>query len=402
MKAFEPIKVHNCKNCSFPMRQFNPNSMMMVCESCGTRVGESTPPKYKPETPLNPLFKLHEQFEKNGATWQVIGCQSYTGSVEEWDSEDKAWERTPWAFITWWIINEAREIAWISQDITGYSWSHKKTVTSSIPVGDQSYEVGHYTMISAVGEFSYVPREAEQIRTYEKDGRSLEILLDENGKNQEIEAFHDVKLDLMELLISFGKQSVVDALKRSKTATYAAFASIICLLVGYFVLQGFEKTLITTPTVTVNSQSLKKIIPLGEFKMETSGLIELAFLANLESGNGNFDAEIVVSDSDKTSVVELPLSLWRESGRDSDGYWTESQYREAPRINLPAGDIYTLSLVPSTLQQWRSISVRGKVTRNVASLVPIIVGGVVAILLGIILSVKRRIRILHETGVAGL
>ena len=399
MKEFEPIRVHNCKNCGFPMRQFNPNSLMMVCESCGTRVGESTPPKYKPEVPMNPLFKLHEQFERNGVTWQVIGCQSYAGSVEEWDSEDKVWERTPWSFHTWWILNEAREIAWISQDKTGYSWSHKKTVSSGIPAGDRSYEVGHWTMISAVGEFSYVPREAEQIRSYEKDGRSLQLLLDEKGETQEIEAFHDVTLDLMDLLRNFGKESVVDALNRSKIAMYAAFASIACLAIGYLVMQGFEKTLITTPTVTVNTQSLKQVIPLGEFKMESKGLIELDFLASLQGGNGSFDAEVVVSDSDKTPVAELPLSLWRESGRDSDGPWTESQYRDAPRINLPAADVYKLSLVPDTLKRWQSISLRGKVTRNVVSLFPVIIGGVAAVLLGFLLSIQRRKRVRRETGV---
>ncbi len=399
MKTFEAVKVHNCKNCGFPMQQVNPNSLMMVCESCGTRAGESIPPQYIPEVPLNPLFKLHEQFEKNGVTWQVIGCQSYMGSVEEWDSEDKAWERTPWSYHTWWIINESREIAWISQDKTGYSWSHKKTVTSGIPEGDRSYEIGSYTLVSAVGEFSYIPREAEQVRIYEKNGRSMEILLDENGGNQEIEAYQDVKLDLMELLNSFGKQSVVDALKRAKLAMYAAFTSIAALVVGFFIMQGFEKTLITTPTVTIDRPSLKKVIPLGEFTMEKKGLIELDFLASLARGDGNFDAEVVVSDSDKTAVAELPLSLWRESGRDSDGPWTESQYRDAPRINLPAADKYSLSLVPDTLTKWNSISLRGKVTRNVVSFLPIVIGGVLAVLLGFIISIRRRKFIRRETGV---
>ena len=399
MKEFEPIKVHNCKNCGFPMRQFNPNSLMMICESCGTRFGESTPPKYTPEVPLNPLFKLHEQFERNGMTWQVIGCQSYAGSVEEWDSEDKVWERTPWSFHTWWVLNEKREIAWISQDKTGYSWSHKKTVNSAIPVGDRSFEVGNYTMISAVGEFSYIPREAEQIRSYEKAGRSLQLLLDAQGQTQEIEAFHDIKLDLMELLSNFGKQSVVDALKRAKTTMLAAFATIPILVIGYFAMQTQEKTLMSTETVTITSKSLKQVIPLGQFKLDNEGLLELDFKAGLERGDGSFDAEIVVSDSDKTAVAELPLSMWRESGRDSDGPWTESQWRDAPRIKIPAGSSYSLSLVPDTLKRWKSITLKGQVTRNVVSLLPIILGGIAALVLGIVLSVLRRKRTRRETGV---
>lgn len=399
MSAFEPVKVHNCKNCGFAMRQINPNSLMMVCESCGTRIGENTPPRHKPEAPINPLFKLHEQFVKNGVTWQIIGCQSYAGSVEEWDDEDNTWERTPWSYHTWWVLNEAREIAWISQDKTGYSWSHKKNITSDIPDGDRSYEVGNYTMISAVGEFSYVPRVAEQVRSYEKDGRSMEILLDENGQNQEIEAFHDVKLDLMELLESFGKQSVVDSLKRAKTTMYVAFTTILFLVIGYVVIQTFEKTLVKPTAVTINQQSLKKVIPLGEFNMESKGPVELKVRSNLASGNGNFDAEVVISDSDRTPVAQFPISLWRESGVDSDGRWTESKHSDAPRISLPAGNAYKLSLVPDTLKRWKSISVNAQVTRNVVSLFPIILGGVAALLLGLLISVLRRKRMRRETGV---
>lgn len=400
MKEFEPVKVEPCKNCGFPMRQFNPNSMMMVCESCGTRTGDNQqPPAYKPEVPNNPLFKLHAFFEMESTTWQVIGCQSYTGMVDEWDSEDDAWEQTPWNFHTWWVINEARELAWIVQDITGYSWSRKTKITSGIPEGDISYEVGHWSLLSAVGEFSYNPAENEQVLTYEKDGQSLEILLDENGKNKEIEAFKSVEIEPMDLLLGFDKTEAIKGLKRAKLATSLAMCSILCLVLGYFIMQFFEKPLMTVPKTQITTQSLKSPIDLGTFALSSKGTVEFSIRGSIDRFDGSFDGDLIIKDSDKTTVAEVPISLWRESGRDSDGPWTESQSRDAPRIVLPASDRYQLSLVPDTLKRWSQITLNGTITKNVVSLFPIITGGIAALLLTLFIMRMRRKHIRRETGI---
>ena len=400
MKEFEPVKVEPCKNCGFPMRQYNPNSMMMVCESCGTRTGDNEEaPRYKPEVPNNPLFKLHAFFEMQGITWQVIGCQSYSGVVDEWDKEDNAWEHTPWNFHTWWVINEARELAWIVQDKTGYSWSRKTKITSGIPEGDISYEVGHWSLLSAVGEFSYRPAEDEQVLTYEKDNKSLEILLDENGKNKEIEAFQAVKIDPTDLLQGFGKSDVISALNRSKLAVKFAIATVVSLVLGFFMMQTLEQELLTVPTTQITSQSLKKAIDLGTFTLDKKGLVEFSIAGTIGRGVGSFDADLVVKDSDKSIVAEVPISLWRESGRDSDGPWTESQTRDAPRIALPAGDRYQLSMMPDTLKNWSQVTLRGTITKNVVSLLPIIIGGISAVLLAFYIMRVRRKRIRKETGI---
>ena len=399
MKEFEPVRVVNCKNCGFPMRQYNPNSMMMVCESCGTRTGEDEAPRYVPQVPNNPLFKLHAFFEMEGTTWQVIGCQTYSGVVDEWDKEDNAWEHTPWNFHTWWVINEARELAWIVQEKTGYSWSRKTKITGGIPEGDISYEVGHWSLLSAVGEFSYRPAEDEQVLTYEKNKRSLEILLDENGKNKEIEAFQAVDIEPNDLLIGFGKTDVLNALKRAGLAIKLTIATVICLVLGFFVMQMFEQELLTVPPTQITSQTLKKPIELGTFTLDGKGLVEFSIAGSIGSGNGSFDADMVVKDSDKSTVAEIPISLWRESGRDSDGAWTESQTRDAPRVVLPAGDRYHLSILPDTLKSWSQVTIRGTVTKNVVSLLPIILGGISAVLLAFYIMRMRRKRVRKEMGI---
>ncbi len=407
MTGFEPVQVHPCKNCGFPMRQYNPNSRLMVCESCGTRTGEGEqPPEYVPTVPFNPLFKLHEQFELSGDTWQVIGCQSYSGVVDEWDSEDKTWERTPWSYHTWWVLNAAREIAWIVQDQTGYSWSRKVPLKSGIPVGDKTYEVGDWSLVSAVGEFSYTPPPDERLTTYEKKGYSIEILRDAAGNQQEIEAFTALPIKPLDLLQGFGKTEVIERYQRIKQAMYAAFASMVLLLLGFMLLQGFEQELFKRSDIIVNSPMTGQAIPVGHFTLEKQGLVEFAFIGSTGGGDGSFEAEIKVQDSDKTTVAELPLSLWRESGYDDEGSWTESQYGDAPRVILPGGngdrgEQYELVLQAEGFQQWSSVVLSATVTRNVVSFTPIVFGMVLALALALLLGRKLMTFLRRATGVTG-
>ena len=399
--AFEPVKVEPCQNCGFPMKQFNPNSMMMTCESCGTRTGDSQPPAYIPQVPLNPLFKLHESFDYRGDIWQVIGCQSYRGTVTEWDSEDDAWETTPWSYHSWWVINAARELAWVVQDKTGYYWSRKAKVTTGIPDNNPSYEVGDWTLVSTVGEFSYFPAENEEIRSYERDGRSLEVLLDEQGNNKEIEAFTSQPIDNMDLLRGFGSFEALNGIKRVSTVLKVAIACIICLVLGYFGMISLESKLLDIPTSNYTQASLNKSVDLGTISLDSSSLVEFSFQSSRQGRDGVFDADLVIKDSDNTLITELPVEFWRESGRDSDGPWTEDQFGSSPRIKLPAGTNYQLSLVPSAMTTWTEINVRGTVTRNVVSTLPIILAVLFLVLLVILVARKKSKYIQKSIGLRG-
>lgn len=398
MSAFEPVKVEPCNNCGFPMKQFNPNSMMMTCESCGTRTGDSQPPEYIPTVPRNPLFKLHESFDYRGDTWQVIGCQSYRGVVTEWDSEDNAWEKTPWSYHTWWVINAARELAWVVQDKTGYFWSRKAKITSGIPVNDRSYEMGEWTLNSAVGEFSYFPAENEQVKSYEKDGKILEILLDQNGNNKEIEAFTEQPIDNMDLLRGFGDIEALNGIKRVSTALKIAFASIVLLIVGFFAMMTMESTLLEIPSQKYSRTTLNNAVNLGTITLDKPSLVEFSFQSSRQSSDGTFEADIVIKDSDNAVVTELSFDFWRESGRDSDGSWVEDQFGDAPRIKLPSGKNYQISLVPTAMTNWKQITIQGTVTRNVVSSLPIIVAVLFLILLLILVARKRSKYIQKSTG----
>ena len=398
--TFEPVKDEPCPHCGYPMKQFNPNSMMMTCESCGSKTGDTQQPEYIPTVPVNPLFKLHEAFDYRGDTWQVIGCQSYRGVVTEWDSEDNNWEKTPWSYHTWWVINAARELAWVVQDKTGYFWSRKGKITSGIPEGDRSYEIGDWTLTSAVGEFSYFPAENERVKSYEKDGKSLEVLLDQNGNNKEIEAFTSQSIDNMDLLRGFGKIEALNGIKRVSTVLKVAIACIICLVAGFFAMMSMESTLLEIPSQNFSNASINKSVDLGTISLEESSLVAFSFRSSRQSRDGIFDADVLIKDSDDTVVTELPVEFWRESGRDSDGAWTEDQFGDAPRIKLPAGN-FQLSLVPSAMTNWSELTVKGTVTRNVVSTLPIIVAVLFLVLLLILVTRKKSKYIQKSTGLRG-
>lgn len=273
------------------------------------------------------------------------------------------------------------------------------TITSGIPEGDTSYEVGHWSLTNTVGELSYFPLEDEQVTSYERDNWSMEILLDEQGNKREIEAFKSEPIDPMALLEGFGKADIMARVKRAKLATKAAFASALVLAIGYGLLQLFEKTALTIPPTQITQTMINQSIPLGNLTLNSDSLMQFNVNAHIESRDGNFDGNIVIQDTDKTVVAEVPLSMWRESGRDSDGNWTESQSGNSPKILLPAGNNYQLSLVPESFLSWKTIRLNGKVVRNASSLTPVVLGGLAAILLGLFMLRRRHKVIRRETGV---
>ena len=406
MKAFEPVKVENCKSCGSTIKQFNPDSLTVICNHCGTHSegNQQTPKKNSAEAskaPQNPLLKLYETFEYKSKTWQIIGCIRYQGKVREWDSEDDTWETNPWRYNSWWVINEARELAWFTRDSTGYNWSQKTALKSRIPENDRSYEQGSWEIVSAVGEFSYFPRIGGRSTTYERNGSSIEILLDAEGNKKEIEAFTSTPMDLVDLIKVFNKTDVLSGINRIKLAQKAILASIVCLLVGYFMLSIRSESLLSVESKPIQHPLNNLVVPLGEISLESKSLVQFKFWATLPSGDGSFDAELIIKDDKNTIVSQIPINFWRTSGRDSDGSWTESTRLVSPRLKLPENKKYQLSLKPSYLGNWEKINLSGQIQKNVASLFPLILGAILLMLLLIYQSISQRKFIRKSTGMEG-
>jgi hypothetical protein len=180
-----------------------------------------------------------------------------------------------------------------------------------------------------------------------------------------------------------------------------AIACIFCLIIGFVGMLALESTLLNVKPKTYNQASLNKPIELGTISLNKKSLVEFSFKGSRQSRNGVFDADLIIKDSDNEVVTKLSVGFWRESGRDSDGAWTESQLSSSPRISLPKGDNYTLSLMPTKMTSWSQINVQGKVTRNVVSTLPIILAVLFLVLMLILLARKRSKFIKKSTGIKG-
>jgi len=405
MNSFQPVKTQSCKSCGSTIHQYNADSETVICQHCGTLSTDTDSKSIAAKKsnnsyslPENPILKLHETFTYESVTWQIIGCISYVGYVREWDSEDDVWESNPWKYNSWWVMNEARELAWIVHDSTGYKWSRKTVMTGRIPKNNRSYEEGTWNIISAVGEFSFFPKIGGEIITYEKDANSIEILLDSKGNKKEVEAFINAPIRPLHLFKAFNKTKLLADLERANLAFKIIGASALCLLIGFFALSIFTKTVLTIPTETIKHPLDKELINLGEFELNKKSLLQFKIESPPLRVNGNFDAELVIQDNRERIVSILPISLWRASGHDSDGSWTESNRVATPLLNLPANKKYTLLLKPTYLNRWKSINIKGQVKKNIASTPPIYLGGVLFVLLLIFQFAKRKNFIRKHTG----
>lgn len=405
MSVFEPVKVDNCSSCGSTIKQYCTASDTIICEHCGLSSSDENPANYLGPTsshsfsaPDNPLFKLHETFEYDSNTWQVIGCIGYQGLVREWDSEDDTWEVNPWKYNSWWVMNEARELAWVIHDSTGYKWSRKTTLLGGIPKDDINYEEGTWNVVSAVGEFSYFPAIGNTSTTYEKGERSIEILFDANGNKKEVEAFTNTPIKPLSLLQAFDKKGLVEDLKRSRLAFKVIFASFICLLLGYYILQSRSETIVSIPQEHIQHPLANELINLGEFGLDEENLLRFDMRSSLSYGDGSFEADLIIKDDQQQNVSELPITFWRESGYDSDGSWTESKSKSAPLLKLPANKQYTLYLKPTHLGRWKQLTVTGTVQKNVASSTPVYFAGALFVLLLILQWVLRKNFIRKHTG----
>jgi hypothetical protein len=298
-------------------------------------------------------------------------------------------------------MNEARELAWISHDTSGYKWSQKTILSSAIPRNDKSYEKGSWEIASAAGEFSHYPKIGGRTTTYEKNGSSIEILLDAKGNKKEIESFISSPIDPVDLLKAFNKTDILAGVNRTKLANKAIIASLLCLLIGYFILSQRSVDLLNVPSTSFDYAESFDPKPLGEISLNKNSLVQFKIAASLPGGDGGFDAELIIKDDTDAIVSEIPFSFWRSSGRDSDGAWTESTRVVSPRLNLPKNKKYQLFLKPSDYKSWRKISVSSRVQKNVVSLFPLILGAILLMLLLIYQGISQRKFIRKSTGMEG-
>ena len=362
----EHAQVFACGNCGGTVSKQHPDSNHVICHFCGCDALH--PPadglaRWRQLLDARSRFTIGSLFNYEGRQWQVIGVQCYTGTLREWDSEDAVWESNRQNYTLWWLLNQERELTWVSDYGKSRYWSQK-----FIPHGprlpasdDRNIEHGDWTLAFAAGEFSYMPADGEQRRSLEftkspkgldapdinsgSYSYSVEVGMDEQGEPEEIEFIRSRPLSNMQVLAGMGSAQLLEGVKRWAGTSNVFFGTIAAVALSY----GLLSMLFSSQDVLSGGTEAGTTTPItiGELTVADSGenySVELS--SSRFAANRYAEAALDIEDSDGEWVGGVEVEFWRETGRDSDGNWDESRYRITQRFNFDHPGTYKLTLTP--------------------------------------------------------
>lgn len=406
--AGDHAQVFACGNCGGTVSKQHPDSNHVICHYCGCDALH--PPadglaRWRQLLDARSQFTIGSLFHYKKRDWQVIGVQCYSGKIREWDSEDKTWETNSQNISLWWLLNERRELAWMSDYGKSRYWSEKFIpFKPQMPAhDDKKVEHGTWELVFAAGEFSYMPYDGEKRESREylrtpvgldapsmnssKHSYSVETGMDANGEPEEIEFIRSSKLSDSQVLAGIGMAKLLDTVKRWSTTSYVFAGTIAALLITYGIT-----TLLSDSTVVLEGStvaSTREPTELGTLKVETAGE-SFAFELASARFSANRYAEVIldIEDSDGVWAGGAEAEFWHETGRDSDGSWTETDYGVTKEFRFDNPGSYTLTLTPGATNLDAPPQFRATVRSHPNSFFPFILAGLAALAFAVISHMK--------------
>ncbi len=401
-----------CANCGGSVSKQSPNTKTVICHYCGNNAelpNADGLSRWHGRIDTQAKFSIGSYFNFRGQKWQAIGIQKYSGTIREWDSEDKNWEKSSSRMTLWWMLNEKRELAWLSDYGNQRYWSTKYLPKKpGIPKeNNRQIEYGSWLLTFAAGEFSYQPEPGEKRKTWEflkspdgedkrdsQGGRysySTEASLDNNDGNvSEVEFFRSIPLNNKTILEALGSRELLSSVKRWRLSGWLLLAAgLLSFMSGYII----KATANSEQLLTATSQFATADAPavdLGELRIEDTPAV-LRFNNRLQGGlptNRWMEFELELEDSESNFAGGYFAEFWHETGYD-EGHWREAVYsvNRDLRIEEP-GSYKLLGLMGQTNTDF-PFSVQLSVTTNPVSQQPFffaLFAGVVATILCMIRS----------------
>ena len=412
-------EVFRCVNCGGGLSRQNPESTHVICQYCGCDAEHPAQnihlERWNKALDLESNFTIGDFFNYERQRWQAIGVQLFSGRLKEYDSEDRKWISSYSKYTTWWMLNHHREIAWLIDDGKRRYWAEKYTPDKpQVPrSGDRNYEYGEWKLEFAAGEFSYQPQSGERHNSAEQvsrmrlpvrsgagpnDGQrgdeeddkelyhlSVETRLDAGGKPKEIEFFRSRPISHAKVLAALSKESELSDMQRWRHAITALISAIpVLVVIAMYLNRGGASTSDSVKLVTDSTN-----VQMQSFKVEEPGtLLELSGRVNAVSNNSWIGVNFSLENSDGEPIYDKYLEYWHESGRDSDGPWTERQLSNTWHIRVDEADTYlaSVSVEPGSTSPQANFSL--KTTFNRASLTPFIFTGILSFILVILCRSK--------------
>ena len=386
-------QIFRCVNCGSGLSKQNPDTVTVICQYCGCNAehpaSDRALERWNTALDLESNFTIGDFFTYRGVRWQAVGVQLFAGRLREYDSED-GWENNYARYTNWWMLNEQRELAWLIDDGSRRYWAEKHMPQNpSLPESqDRNYEHGDWQLEFAAGEFSYQPdyqerhtsaesRAARRLpegesQTAQRYYTSVESRLDENGEVREIEFFRSRMIPHSEMLDGLGKDLVKADLTRWKNSMRGILLAVPLLAATAFYynrggdIESFEAALSKNDTQ----------VQLQELKTEQAGqLYKLRGSIRGMQDNSWFGVVVGMLNSDNEQIYGKYIEFWRESGRDSDGPWSEASLSSSWVIRVDEPDTYRFVIDGDAQSTTPDADFRLAIEPNRTSLTPFILAG---------------------------
>jgi len=353
----------SCANCGGTLTRQAAETRTVICQYCGCDAEH--PPsdglsKWAGRIDTQAKFSVGSFFTFRGEKWQAIGVQGYKGTVREYDTEDDKWINTPARFSLWWMLNEKRELAWLSDYGKKRYWSRKHLPKNpSLPEpGKRSFEYGRWKLQFAAGEFSHRVLPGEVRKTWESTKApkgeekksagndkfiySTEAQVDESDSPVEIEFFRSIAISNKELLRGIGSKKLLSAISRWRVTAALLFGTAVASPILGYALQSRERVdevLSYSSTFTQESPQT-----LGELRIEEAPTL-LRFTSRLLTGlpaNRYKEFDVDLENTNQEVIGGYSVEFWRETGFDDEGRWDESRYQYKGALKITESGIYSV------------------------------------------------------------
>ncbi len=361
-----------CPSCTSPLDPALADPEVVTCKSCGAVLDVATSEEAALISTLKPKFFSPASFIKlgligtfNGKKYQVIGRICFNSRLREWDPEDSAYYNEVWKFDQWILVGENKEYLYLCEDIEGYSLAEAFTPTNpGMPKEGDTHlnldtdhkpqrilEFAKSKIMHFEGEFTWVPKidditESAEYRlgftTYSVEWRKKE------GSDQieEVEFYKSTPIERLDVARAFNLTEIVDEELRAQavekqyrkwSAAFFGAAAVCCVLFLYSCTKsGKQIADLRVDFSGIPEQGFTH----KPIELTATGKVHLLKLTTAIKDNSWAWGGVELLDKSQEVINAFEDDFWRESGRDSDGAWSESDLQQKSYFRLDTPGTY--------------------------------------------------------------
>lgn len=395
------ISTLTCPNCKASLELKSKDSVSCVCSSCSRILEFSaegvklSPEKLKKSATPRSFIQLGQRAKLQGKEFEVIGFLRYSSQTREWDDEDNQYCTGSWNHDEWLLVGENKEYLFICEDDEGYSIDVEFTPkTPKIPSPQDAMlsltgvaplhrikEFSTSTLQHIQGEFTWIPPLNERVQAAEyQDGPitySVEWRIDsDTNQPKEIEFFRSTKITKRDLSIALGRQDIAKEEDQKRVAekifnrwsnAFLLVAFVLALVCMFSLFKSGKQIAAFSKTFAeIDSEADDSGIIVGPFSLTEVGKIHKLTLETKIHDNSEAWGGVELLDDSHSAINLTEHDFWRESGRDSDGAWSESDTDHSMVFRLATPGLYFARLFAES-----NSNTDGEITVRVFSGVPL-------------------------------